>query len=68
MYRNYGKKKYSLNWRINNGEKMIDVSCSQGRIDWNTVKNHIDGAILRCGYEDNISSQDDAQWLRNVSE
>lgn len=49
-------------------KKMIDVSYSQGRIDWNTVKNHIDGAILRCGYEDNISSQDDAQWLRNVSE
>lgn len=49
-------------------KKVIDVSYSQGRIDWDTVKNHIDGAILRCGYGDNISSQDDAQWARNVSE
>lgn len=48
--------------------KVIDVSYSQGKIDWEKVKGNIDGAILRCGYGDDIASQDDAQWSRNVSE
>lgn len=48
--------------------KVIDVSEHQGTIDWNTVKGNIDGAILRCGYGDNIASQDDAQWKRNADE
>ena len=29
---------------------IIDVSEHQGVIDWEKVKPHIDGAILRCGY------------------
>lgn len=48
--------------------KVIDVSEHQGTIDWNTVKGNIDGVILRCGYGDNITSQDDSQWKRNADE
>lgn len=50
-------------------KKGIDVSEHQGIIDWNKVKSDgIDFAILRCGYGDDYSYQDDAQWARNVSE
>ena len=45
----------------------IDVSYHQGTIDWSRVKPNIDFAILRCGYGDNITSQDDKQWQANVS-
>lgn len=48
--------------------RVIDVSEHQGTIGWDTVKNHIDGAILRCGYGDNITQQDDRQWGRNLAE
>lgn len=49
--------------------KGIDVSVHNGTIDWEKVKaDGIDFAILRCGYGQNITSQDDKQWLRNVSE
>ena len=38
-------------------------------IDWNAVKNSdVEYVIIRCGYGDNYTSQDDKQWLRNVSE
>ena len=47
---------------------IIDVSEHQKTIDWNKVKPKIDGAIIRCGYGDNIKSQDDKYWHRNVSE
>ncbi len=47
---------------------VIDVSECQGTIDWDTVQNHIDGAILRCGLGSDIKSQDDAQFSRNLSE
>lgn len=47
---------------------VIDVSEHQGAIDWNKVKSHIDGAIIRCGYGDDITSQDDKQYARNLSE
>lgn len=49
--------------------KGIDVSQWQGKIDWQAVKNDgIDFAIIRCGYGDNDSSQDDTWWKYNVSE
>lgn len=48
--------------------KGIDVSFAQGVIDWNKVKGQIDFAIIRCGYGDNIASQDDSQWKRNADE
>lgn len=47
---------------------LIDVSQHQGTINWDQVKSHIDGAILRCGYGMDIASQDDKQWTRNVAE
>ena len=47
---------------------IIDVSEHNGVIDWETAKNHIDGAIIRCGYGQDMASQDDKQWARNVSE
>lgn len=47
---------------------LIDVSEHQGVINWTKLKAHIDGAIIRCGYGDDIKSQDDKQWRRNVEE
>ena len=50
-------------------KKVIDVSYHNGTIDWEKVKAAgVDGAILRCGYGDNIASQDDKQWMRNADE
>lgn len=50
-------------------KKVIDVSYHNGTIDWEKVKAAgIDGAIIRCGYGDNITSQDDKQWKRNADE
>ena len=48
--------------------KVIDVSEHQGVIDWEKVKPHIDGAIIRCGFGDDLKSQDDKQYARNVAE
>ena len=44
----------------------IDVSHHQGVIDWDTVADHIDFAIIRCGYGSDLTSQDDRQWKNNV--
>ena len=52
----------------NEKKTVIDVSEHQGVIDWNKVKSKIDGAILRCGYGDDITSQDDKQYARNLAE
>lgn len=49
-------------------KKLIDVSEFQKIIDWNKVKTQIDGAILRCGYGNDIKSQDDKMFERNASE
>lgn len=49
-------------------KKVIDVSEHQGLIDWEKIKPNIYGAIIRCGYGDDIKSQDDKYWKRNVSE
>ena len=47
--------------------KGIDVSKWQGNIDWKKVsKTDVDFAIIRCGFGDNITSQDDECWERNV--
>lgn len=49
--------------------KAIDVSRHQGIIQWDKVKNDgIEVAIIRCGYGDDIKSQDDSQWFRNIQE
>ncbi len=48
--------------------KGIDVSKHQGSINWNQVKNtDVDYAIIRCGFGDNYSSQDDSQWSANAN-
>ena len=44
----------------------IDVSQYQG--DWERVKEHIDFAILRCGYGQDIPGQDDPTFKRNADE
>ena len=46
--------------------KLIDVSTHQGKINWEEVKKHIDGAIIRCGYGRDIISQDDRRYVENV--
>lgn len=48
----------------------IDVSEHQGIIDWNQVKasGMVDFVIIRCGYGQDQTNQDDKQWARNVSE
>ncbi len=48
--------------------KGIDVSSYQGNIDWEEVKENVDFAIIRCGYGNNIASQDDVYYRRNVEE
>lgn len=46
--------------------KVIDVSKHQGSIDWAKVKDHIDGAIIRCGFGSDIRCQDDERFKENV--
>ena len=47
--------------------KGIDVSEHQGYIDWAQVKaSGVDFVIIRCGYGNNYSNQDDKQWVANV--
>ena len=49
--------------------RVIDVSEHNGTINWEAVKAAgIQGAIIRCGYGMDITSQDDKQWSRNVAE
>ena len=51
------------------GYRGIDVSHHQGVIDWEAVKNAgIDFAMIRCGYGNDQTDQDDKQWERNASE
>lgn len=46
----------------------LDVSQWQGALNWEAIAPDIDGAIIRCGYGDDMESQDDLQWFRNVRE
>ena len=48
--------------------KGIDVSQYQGNIDWETTSKKIDFVIIRAGYGDNWTSQDDKKFIRNVEE
>lgn len=49
--------------------KGIDVSSWQKKIDWEKVKaDGISFAILRCGYGQDIESQDDNTFIRNADE
>lgn len=46
--------------------KVIDVSKHQGKIDWKKLKGKIDGAIIRCGYGQDLVKQDDERFKENV--
>lgn len=47
--------------------KGIDVSKWNGDIDWQKVAaTDVDYAIIRCGYGDNYTYQDDEYWEKNV--
>ncbi len=48
--------------------KGIDVSSHQGNINWDEVKKSIDFAIIRCGFGNNLTSQDDNKYERNTQE
>lgn len=47
---------------------IIDVSEHNGKLNWEKLKPQIEGAIIRCGFGSDYSSQDDAYYSRNVSE
>lgn len=47
---------------------VIDISSFQGNIDWTKAKASITGAIIRCGWGQDITSQDDPKFKRNVEE
>lgn len=48
--------------------RVIDISQWNGTIDWDTVAPNIDGAIIRCGWGSDYTSQDDSQYERNCTE
>lgn len=48
--------------------KIIDVSEHNRKINWEEVKKHINGAIIRCGYGMDQTNQDDKYWKYNVDE
>lgn len=49
--------------------KLIDVSEFNGTIDWETVKDtDVEGVIIRCGYGNDLVSQDDTRWRYNADE
>ena len=45
---------------------IIDVSEHNGKIDWKRVAPHIDGAIIRIGYGQDCTSQDDKRAEENI--
>ncbi len=45
----------------------IDVSEHNGSINWTAVRNAgVNFAVIRCGYGQDYSSQDDKKWMQNV--
>lgn len=47
---------------------VIDVSDHDGLIDWNSIEEHIEGVIIRIGYGNDYTSQDDKQAIQNMDE
>ena len=45
---------------------VIDVSSYNGFIQWDNMKNYIEGAIIRIGYGSDIQSQDDTASICTV--
>lgn len=48
--------------------KIIDISSNNGVLNWNAIKEQIDGAIIRIGYGSDEPCQDDEQAERNMTE
>ena len=46
----------------------VDISYHNGVIDFEKLKNAVDYVIIRCGYGQDMTTQDDKQWERNVRE
>lgn len=49
-------------------QSVIDISEHNGYVDFQQIKDAGHHVIIRCGYGDDIASQDDKQWARNISE
>lgn len=49
-------------------KKAVDISYHNGVVDFEKLKNAVDYVIIRCGYGQDKTSQDDKQWERNVRE
>ena len=51
-------------------KNIMDVSHHQGSIDWEKVKESefVDGVIIRVGFGRDRATQDDREFLRNVTE
>ena len=64
-----GKYRNSVGDAIPNAvARGIDVSHHNGNIDWAKVKkDDISYAIIRCGYGQNYTSQDDKKWRTNAN-
>ena len=45
----------------------IDVSENNGYINWASVANNVDFAIVRCGYGMDQTDQDDSDWYTNAN-
>lgn len=71
----YAWKKVNGTYRNSVGQSIsgavargIDVSHHNGNIDWAKVKkDDISYAIIRCGYGQNYTSQDDKKWRTNAN-
>nr|DAF34533.1 MAG TPA: PlyB like endolysin [Caudoviricetes sp.] len=49
-------------------KKAVDISEWNGIINFEILKHVVDYVIIRCGYGQDMASQDDKQWIRNVTE
>lgn len=64
-----GLKYYFSDKGILKGVPGIDVSKYQGQIDWDAVKNAgVEFAIIRVGWGNNLTYQDDITAIRNMQE
>lgn len=48
--------------------KVVDISKHNGLINFQTLKKFTNNVIIRCGYGDDISSQDDIRFIRNIEQ
>lgn len=46
--------------------KVVDISKHNGIINFNVLKKYTNNVIIRCGYGDDIPTQDDVRFVRNI--